>query len=403
VPNVAQGVRMPRTLQRDVAAIAEASGESFNAAVCRLLEAGVRLQQQGAPLHLLGADLPAMAAEAAAEAVQAVVASAVEDAVRRVAADFGHLHDASTALLQQAQWRTVALAEAVAAGAPPEVLQEHATTAAGLVAAVRQVEGQRAPPGHTAPQQVTWQELAERAGSRPTAAERDAEFARRKGLWEVEDAARRMAAVDDAAFGNVHDDSAADAPPERRAEADRRAQHPDDDVPTPPGVPDRYMAEGKAQDGRRKGQRRKAEGQAVVALTVEDAARRMAAVDDAAFGNVHDAEGQAVVADAPGTLAARLEALRQELRKTPGLNRKDNINLERHATRCTRLLAELRKTHDRYDPDLLSKAERLLVEGAELIADNRVRWGRSLVRSRRKAEAHRRTQAEADARKAGTP
>lgn len=320
VPNVAQGVRMPRTLQRDVAAIAEASGESFNAAVCRLLEAGVRLQQQGAPLHLLGADLPAMAAEAAAEAVQAVVASAVEDAVRRVAADFGHLHDASTALLQQAQWRTVALAEAVAAGAPPEVLQEHATTAAGLVAAVRQVEGQRAPPGHTAPQQVTWQELAERAGSRPTAAERDAEFARRKGLWEVEDAARRMAAV-----------------------------------------------------------------------------------DDAAFGNVHDAEGQAVVADAPGTLAARLEALRQELRKTPGLNRKDNINLERHATRCTRLLAELRKTHDRYDPDLLSKAERLLVEGAELIADNRVRWGRSLVRSRRKAEAHRRTQAEADARKAGTP
>ena len=154
VPNVAQGVRMPRTLQRDVAAIAEASGESFNAAVCRLLEAGVRLQQQGAPLHLLGADLPAMAAEAAAEAVQAVVASAVEDAVRRVAADFGHLHDASTALLQQAQWRTVALAEAVAAGAPPVLLQEPATTAAGQKrgdAQKKAGEGRRAPPDQTRP------------------------------------------------------------------------------------------------------------------------------------------------------------------------------------------------------------------------------------------------------------
>lgn len=263
VPNVAQGVRMPRTLQRDVAAIAEAHGESFNAAVCRLLEAGVRLQQQGAPLHLLGADLPAMAAEAAAEAVQAVVASAVEDAVRKVAADFGHLHDASTRWLQQAQWRAATLAADVEAGAAPERLREHAVTLQGVVSAALAVEAERAPPGHIEPE---WQPPAARrsaedrdaefarrkaqweadklahdvaAGAPPErrAEETDAEFARRKGLWEVEDAARRIA----------------------RAEADRRAQHPDDDVPTPPGVPDRYMAEGKAQDGRRKGQRRKAD------------------------------------------------------------------------------------------------------------------------------------------------
>lgn len=236
VPNVAQGVRMPRTLQRDVAAIAEAQGESFNAAVCRLLEAGVRLQQQGAPLHLLGADLPAMAAEAAAEAVQAVVASAVEDAVRRVAADFGHLHDASTRWLQQAQWRAGRLAADVEAGATPERLREHAATLQGVVAAALTVEAERAPPGHIEPE---WHPPT----ARRSAEDRDAEFARRRAQWEADKLAH---------------DSAADAPPERRAEADRRAQHPDDDVPTPPGVPDRYMAEGKAQDGKRKGQRRKA-------------------------------------------------------------------------------------------------------------------------------------------------
>lgn len=266
VPNVAQGVRMPRTLQRDVAAIAEASGESFNAAVCRLLEAGVRLQQQGAPLHLLGADLPAMAAEAAAEAVQAVVASAVEDAVRRVAADFGHLHDASTRWLQQAQWRAGRLAADVEAGATPERLREHAATLQGVVAAALTVEAERAPPGHIEPE---WHPPTVRS-----AEDRDAEFARRRAQWEADklahdsasvgvaavlDAARRMAAVDDAAFGHLHDAAAADAPPERRAEADRRAPQPDDDVPTPPGVSDRYMAEGKAQDGKRKGQRRKAD------------------------------------------------------------------------------------------------------------------------------------------------
>jgi hypothetical protein len=242
VPNVAQGVRMPRTLQRDVAAIAEAHGESFNAAVCRLLEAGVRLQQQGAPLHLLGADLPAMAAEAAAEAVQAVVASAVEDAVRRVAADFGHLHNASTLLLQQAQWRTVALAEAVAAGASPETLQEHATTAAGLVAAVRAVEAQRAPPGHIEPQQVAWQEMAEPQANKPTGTELAAEFDRRRAQWDADKLAH---------------DAAAGVPLERRAEADRRAPHPDDDLPLPPGVPDDYMVAGKWKVGKRVGQRRK--------------------------------------------------------------------------------------------------------------------------------------------------
>jgi hypothetical protein len=253
VPNVAQGVRMPRTLQRDVAAIAEAHGESFNAAVCRLLEAGVRLQQQGAPLHLLGADLPAMAAEAAAEAVQAVVASAVEDAVRRVAADFGHLHNASTLLLQQAQWRTVALAEAVAAGASPETLQEHATTAAGLVAAVRAVEAQRAPPGHIEPQQVTWQEMAELQANKPTGTELAAEFDRRRAQWEADKLAHDLAVEAD----KLAHDLAVEAPPERRAEADRRAPHPDDDLPPPPGVPDRYMAAGKLQDGKRVGRRRK--------------------------------------------------------------------------------------------------------------------------------------------------
>lgn len=240
VPNVAQGVRMPRTLQREVAAIAEAQGESFNAAVCRLLEAGVRLQQQGAPLHLLGADLPAMAAEAAAEAVQAVVASAVENAVRRVAADFGHLHDASAMLLQQAQWRTVALAEAVAVGAPPEVLQAHASTLQGVVAAAQAVEAERAPPGHI---EAEWVPPVVRS-----AEDRDAEVARRKAQWEADKRAHDAAAA-----------AAAEAPPERRAEADRRAPQADDDLPAPPGVPDRYMAEGKAQDGRRKGQRRKAE------------------------------------------------------------------------------------------------------------------------------------------------
>ena len=249
VPNVAQGVRMPRTLQREVAAIAEARGESFNAAVCRLLEAGVRLQQQGAPLHLLGADLPSMAAEKAAEAVQAVVASAVEDAVRRVAADFGLLHDASAMLLQQAQWRADRLAADVEAGAAPERLREHAVTLQGVVAAVRQVEAQRTPPGH-----IEAERHAALSGMRG-AKDRDTEVARRKAQWDADKRAHDAAAAAAAA---------AEAPPERRAEADRRAPQVDDDLPAPPGVPDRYWASGKAQDGKRKGQRRKAEVQQAV-------------------------------------------------------------------------------------------------------------------------------------------
>jgi hypothetical protein len=84
--------------------------------------------------------------------------------------------------------------------------------------------------------------MAELQANKPTGTELAAEFDRRRAQWAADKLAH---------------DLAVEAPPERRAEADRRAPHPDDDLPPPPGVPDRYMAAGKLQDGKRVGRRRK--------------------------------------------------------------------------------------------------------------------------------------------------
>jgi hypothetical protein len=122
-----------------------------------------------------------------------------------------------------------------------------------LVAAVRAVEAQRAPPGHIEPQQVAWQEMAEPQANKPTGTELAAEFDRRRAQWEADKLAHDLAVEAD----KLAHDLAVETPLERRAEADRRAPHPDDDLPPPPGVPDRYMAAGKLQNGKRVGRRRK--------------------------------------------------------------------------------------------------------------------------------------------------